>query len=133
MGKDIFIDVHIQVSPYISVSEGHYIAQHLHYLLMTKIPHVKDVTIHVDPEDDETVAPCMDLPSRTTLTAKWFNPWQEKFPCISHYGLHYLDGKLTIDVFLIHNGTESPLLKKHIISDLSKEPTIMVRFFSVLA
>ncbi len=67
MGGDILIDVHILVAPHISVSEGHYIAQHVHRTLVKKFMRVKDVIVHVDPEDDEITCPSFNLPSREVL------------------------------------------------------------------
>lgn len=98
MGSDTFIDVHIQVSPWISVSEGHYIAQHVHNKLMSKIKTIKDVTVHVDPEDDETSDPSLHLPSRSVLEKKLLRNWKKECSAIESWLLHYLDGKLTIDL-----------------------------------
>lgn len=67
MGSDVLIDVHILVSPKISVSEGHYIAQHVHHTLVKEIDCVKDVIVHVDPEDDEISCPSLHLPNRAIL------------------------------------------------------------------
>lgn len=98
MGQDIFIDVHILVAPFISVSEGHFIAQHVHHSLMNALDHIKDVTVHVDPEDDERFSPSLNLPSRSTLEREFLHRWQRDYPEISSMILHYLDGKLTIDL-----------------------------------
>jgi len=98
MGSDIFIDLHVQVDPMISVSEGHYIAQNVHQKLMKNIPGVKDVTVHIDPEDDEIHQPSQHLPNRETLETTFIKAWQEQFPEIQTCLLHYLEGKLTIDL-----------------------------------
>jgi cation diffusion facilitator family transporter len=99
MGPDIFIDVHIQVSPFISVSEGHYIAQHVHYLLMQHNADIKDVTVHVDPEDDEISPPSLNLPNRLTIEQNLINPWREQFPTLHHYTIHYAAGSVVLDLF----------------------------------
>jgi cation diffusion facilitator family transporter len=98
MGRDIFIDLHIQVSPSLSVSEGHFIAQNVHHQLMEQISNIKDVTVHVDPEDDETASPSLHLPNRTTLEKKFIHAWQTDYPCIQGWVIHYLEGKITIDL-----------------------------------
>ncbi len=130
MGGDIFLDLHIQVSPWITVSEGHFIAQHVHHALLHEIPSIKDVTVHVDPEDDETSNPSIHLPNRTLLEKSILQPWQEKFPDIQHWMIHYLDGQLTIDLFC-----SSPLKKNqidHIECDLKHHPVIIkIRLFTV--
>lgn len=98
MGADVFIDVHILVSPYISVSEGHYIAQHVHYHLIRLFAAIKDVTVHVDAEDDEMGCPSMHLPSRSQLESNWLRPWQIRFPMIDSWVLHFLEGKIEVDL-----------------------------------
>lgn len=98
MGKDILIDVHILVSPQISVSEGHYIAQHVHKALMNQIASIKDVIVHVDPEDDELSSPSLCLPSRSLLEEQLLREIQSDFPQILFWNLHYLDGKITLDI-----------------------------------
>lgn len=98
MGGDILIDVHILVSPSISVSEGHYIAQQVDRALVNHFAAVKDVTVHVDPEDDEECCPSLNLPNRQTLEEEFLLPWQAKCPDLVGWVLHYLDGKIFIDL-----------------------------------
>lgn len=107
MGSDIIVDVHILVSPFISVSEGHYIAQHVHRTLIDQIEKLKDVTIHVDPEDDELVCPSIHLPNRKLLEKNLLRTWQDACPAIHHWILHYLDGKIYIDLLISDIATES--------------------------
>ncbi len=133
MGHDIFIDVHILVAPYISVSEGHFIAQHVHNSLMNSLEHVKDVTVHVDPEDDECASPSLHLPSRNTLDSKFFQRWRHDFPDISAITLHYLDGKLRIDLECEHQFKQWQALYDHVQSDLEahQQLTIQIRLCCV--
>ncbi len=124
MGGDIFIDLHILVSPNISVSEGHFIAQHVHLALINQFERVKDVTVHVDPEDDELNSPSLHLPSRRTLEWEWLQKWQDAYPCIQAWNLHYLNGTLSIELIC-----ESPIpqeqdLCKRICDDLVHHPHI---------
>ncbi|PJD92876.1 MAG: cation-efflux pump [Legionella sp.] len=125
MGSDILIDVHILVSPCISVSEGHHIAQSVHASLTRVMHQVKDVTVHVDPEDDEVFAPSRDLPSRATLENTLLNRWSERFPHIQTYTLHYLDGKITIDILLDEQFDQGTELSDMIRQDLSTHPKIV--------
>ena len=125
MGRDIFIDVHVLVSPYISVSEGHYIAQHVHHALTEKLEHVKDVTVHIDPEDDETFSPSLHLPSRVNIENKILHRWRQEYPAIEHIVLHYLDGKLTIDVICEPKFNQWDAFVKYIQPDLRQEPQIL--------
>lgn len=98
MAGNILIDVHILVSPFISVSEGHYIAQHVHYTLLKQFTRIHDVIVHVDPEDDEEYCPSLTLPNRKSLEGSLLNAWREQFPQIKDWVLHYLEGQIHIDV-----------------------------------
>ncbi len=119
MGHDILVDVHVLVAPYLSVSEGHYIAQHVHQTLHRAIPEIKDVTVHIDPEDDERFCPSLHLPSRHQLEQLFLNRWQEDYPLIEYCLLHYLDGKLSLDVFCAHDFNEWDALSQRIDNDLA--------------
>ena len=130
MGGDIFLDLHIQVSPWITVSEGHFIAQHVHQALRHGIPSIKDVTVHVDPEDDETSNPSIHLPNRTMLEKSFLQPLQEKFPAIQYWMIHYLDGELTIDLFC--NKPLQQVQIENVEDNLKQQPLIIkIRLFTV--
>lgn len=103
MGTDVFVDVHVMVDPWISVSEGHYIAQHVHQSLIDRFENIKDVTVHIDPEDDESFSPAMYLPSRTTLEKEHFKRLYDRIPKIRHIVLHYLEGRLILDIIVPDN------------------------------
>ena len=120
MGSDIFIDLHAQVDPMISVSEGHFIAQNVHFQLMKSIPGVKDVTVHIDPEDDEIHKPSQHLPNRDALETMFVAAWREQFPEIQTCLLHYLEGKLTIDLIGDFNQAAHERLKTYVTNDLIK-------------
>ncbi len=120
MGGDIFIDVHIMVSPVISVSEGHFIAQHVHLALIDQLERVKDVTVHVDPEDDETCEPSFNLPNRQELELELLEKWRTDYPSIQHWVLHYLDGSLSIDLICDQTLEKSQTLQQRIEDDLSR-------------
>lgn len=49
-GADIAVDVHIQVRGSMTVTEAHKIAGHAKHNMMTMVPAVKDVIIHIEPE-----------------------------------------------------------------------------------
>lgn len=101
MGGHALADVHVQVSSHISVSEGHHIAERVMHSLMKAFPELQDVTVHIDPEDDECVSPSKHLPSREEVL-------QKLCPELNELGLseddtitlHYLDGKLHISFHL---------------------------------
>ncbi|KTD33728.1 cation efflux family protein [Legionella nautarum] len=118
MGGDIYIDVHILVNPYISVSEGHYIAQHVDKALVEQLDAVKDVTVHVDPEDDELNCPSLHLQNRTTLQEGLLSAWKNDFPELQTWTLHYLDGKMIIDLECAKGFKQWQALRERVTHDL---------------
>jgi cation diffusion facilitator family transporter len=126
MGGDIFVDVHVLVSPWISVSEGHHIAQRVHLALMNANPQIKDVTVHIDPEDDELASPSRHLPSRTALQKQLFDKWMQHFPDIQGFVLHYLDGQITVEIKLDKSFQQWVELEVMIVNDLQQYSNITV-------
>ncbi|MDX1837753.1 cation transporter [Legionella taurinensis] len=124
MGGDIFIDVHVLVDPFISVSEGHYIAQHVHHALMKQLTRVKDVTVHIDPEDDEISCPSLHLRNRRQLEKEILKPWQQAHPGIKDWTLHYLDGRLIIDLMVDETNHDQSALADTLRAALASHPEI---------
>lgn len=104
INNKILVDVHILVSSKISVSEGHYIGDQVRLALYRADPPITDVTVHVDPEDDETNMPSINLPGRDELLQELKKYWRaRKLPgveAIDKITLHYLNGKLYAEVYL---------------------------------
>ena len=99
---DALVDVHIQVDPRISVSEGHQIGEAVRQRLLDRVEEVTDVTVHIDPEDDESGSPSMALPLRAEildrLRGRWADAGVEVAP--EDVTLHYLNGRLHVEVVL---------------------------------
>lgn len=114
MGNDILIDVHILVDPFISVSEGHHIAHHVHRSLIKQLLNVRDVTVHVDPEDDELSSPSHNLESRGVLQEEFLTKWQKDYPVLQSWVIHYINGNLIIDLICYENKLQLQALYKHI-------------------
>jgi len=130
VGGAIFLDVHIQVSPFISVSEGHAIGQQVHYKIMQKIADVVDVTVHIDPEDDEVVAPSRGLPNRDELINLLKQRWQQQ-PVLAYLDnmvLHYLSGKLQLELHLpmawVKSNVDAHELQTQLQQAVSDQPNI---------
>lgn len=101
-GGDALVDVHIQVDPTLSVSEGHRIGEKVRNDLIARIEEVADVTVHIDPEDDEITSPCDHLPLRDELLPQLRAHWQgvPAAAAIEDLTLHYLDGRIHIELVL---------------------------------
>ena len=102
MGNAILVDVHLQVNSYLSVSEGHYIAEQVIQKLRKKYPEMQDITVHIDPEDDETSIPTKGLPSRNEIMSIIYPLIKETGIAedIINIVLHYIDGKIEIEIYL---------------------------------
>jgi len=107
-GADALIDVHILVDPVLSVSEGHQIGEQVRAGLIEQMEDISDVTVHIDPEDDE-LAPCKRLPLRDEILQRLEQQWQalDLGPGIDRVMLHYLNGKVHVDVFVKMKGLEA--------------------------
>ncbi|MDH3899502.1 MAG: cation diffusion facilitator family transporter [Gammaproteobacteria bacterium] len=101
-GSDALVDVHILVDPALSVSEGHQIGESVRARLVAGDDDVADVTVHIDPEDDELASPCTHLPLRDEILRRLDAQWDalQPRPAISRVVLHYLDGRVNVDVFV---------------------------------
>ena len=100
MGGEALVDVHVIVDPHLSVSEGHYIGEKVRRRLIEEVDEVSDVMVHVDPEDDEKMAPSLHLPNRAWIEAQLHEKWQG-LAIASNIGrltFHYLDGKIEIEL-----------------------------------
>ncbi len=109
IGADALVDVHIQVEPHISVSEGHYISETVRAKLIKEIEEVIDVMVHIDPEDDEIAPQNTKLPLRYEILKKINSAWAgiEEAEKVENITLHYLQGKIQIELLLplaiLHN------------------------------
>lgn len=100
-GGDALIDLHLQVDPRISVSEGHQIGDTVRRRLLDSIEEVTDVTVHIDPEDDEQNSPCDKLPLRGDLIDALEARWKHlEYIQADNLTLHYLGGKLQVELGL---------------------------------
>jgi cation diffusion facilitator family transporter len=101
-GNNIFLDVHIQVDPHFSVSEGHYISEQVIISLKKSFEKIIDVTVHIDPEDDQKFILSKDLPKREDVLSLLKDHCQSlpRYAEIQKVVLHYLNGKLIIELYL---------------------------------
>lgn len=103
-GSYIFVDLHIIVDPKLTVSEGHHIGEEVHAALFKKVKNLYDVTVHIDPENDEIAHPSLHLPNREQLRELLKQHWSllPGYEHIQKMNLHYLEGKLSVEIFISH-------------------------------
>lgn len=102
IGGEIIVDVHVLVAPWLSVTEGHMISQAVMDRLLQEVAEISDVTVHIDPEDDEAGSPTQDLPLRQQAMEKLARCWSSipEVEEVQQTILHYQDGKIDIDLYL---------------------------------
>ena len=102
MAGEALVDVHIQVAPHISVSEGHYVSETVRARVIKEIEEVADVMVHIDPENDEVTPPNTRLPLRHTLMARLEQQWQDVAAAcrIQDVTLHYLESHIQVELKL---------------------------------
>lgn len=102
MGGKALVDVHLQVSGDISVSEGHQISETVRQRVIQEFDAVHDVLVHIDPEDDEIYTSDVDLPLRNKITQD-INQVISRITgaqAVEKLTLHYLCGVINVELVL---------------------------------
>lgn len=115
MGPDVIVDVHLQVRPSISVSEGHQIGLHVTRRLKKQYSHIRDVTFHIDAEDDDhngEHATSASLPLRDEVIKTLKHAWQGLISIENEQkiNLHYLNNKVSVELFINASSKTPPNL-----------------------
>ncbi len=102
MGNSVLGDIHVQVNPYLSVSEGHHIAESVMTKLRRNFPEMNDITVHIDPEDDEVASLSKTLPNRHDLMIKIYPHLQALNIdlAVHNINLHYVKGKIELEIIV---------------------------------
>lgn len=100
MAHQALVDAHVQVAARISVSEGHRIAESARARVLREHPEVLDVLVHIDPEDDLDIdLAAVRLPGREALLQE-LKPMLAGLPPPEKVVLHYLSGRVEVEIFL---------------------------------
>ncbi|WP_165854867.1 cation diffusion facilitator family transporter [Marinobacter sp. JSM 1782161] len=105
MGSDILLDLHLLVSPVISVSEGHEIGVHVTQRIREAYPDIREVTFHIDAEDDAGNEPsAIQLPTRRETIQSLETAWRDHLEpeTLRSLRLHYLGRHVSVEVY-VHN------------------------------
>lgn len=104
MAHQALVDAHVMVNSRISVSEGHRIAETARANVLLAHPEVLDVLVHIDPEDDiDPDLSASRLPGREALLEEVM-PLLDGLPPPLRVLLHYLNGRVEVEVFFDHAG-----------------------------
>jgi cation diffusion facilitator family transporter len=111
MGEDIYVDLHIQVDSYISVSEGHMIADTVRNQLLVQFRNIADVLVHTDPENDEEKE-SIDYwpPSRKELINDVRDCLGDYYSLVDEIKIHYLNGSVELEVIFLLSPLEHDLV-----------------------
>lgn len=103
MAHQALVDAHVQVDPRISVSEGHRIAESARAAVLRDHPEVIDVLVHIDPQDDrDPDLAALTLPGREGVLRE-LEPLLAGLPASHRVVLHYLNGRVEVEVYLEHH------------------------------
>ena len=101
-GGAILSDLHLQVDSWITVSEGHYIADQVYAELISSGLEISDVLVHIDAEDDQHDSRTAKLPNRHDIEMRLTHCYGQ-LPganTIQKINLHYLGGRLHVELVL---------------------------------
>lgn len=119
MAHQALVDAHVQVDSWISVSEGHRIAESARARVLREHPEVLDVLVHIDPEDDmEPDLAAMRLPPRDVVLAE-LKPLLVGLPEPEKVILHYRCGRVEVELFVGHGFFENGEGLKRLEGELS--------------
>jgi cation diffusion facilitator family transporter len=120
MADRVFLDVHVQVAPYLSVSEGHYVSESVEQALYQSFDAVADVTVHIDVEDEAHEIEGW-LPAGRATIMGYVSPVFKAAECggaLDKVILHYLKGQIEVEVFMLSDKFKA---KKSSARDLQDE------------
>jgi cation diffusion facilitator family transporter len=101
MAHQALVDAHIQVSPRISVSEGHHIAEAARLRVLDNYPKVFDVLVHIDTENDlDPSLPGGKPPGRDVLMGRLESILGEDLTQFEKIVLHFFGQQMEAEVFL---------------------------------
>ena len=106
IGGEIFAETHAQVDPYLSVTQGHEIAHRVIKRVENAVPGLKELTVHIDPEDDEHENP--ELPDCSNVEESIRKIWSE---------FHDASELEYVRLHVLYDGIESELRISSSISD----------------
>jgi len=105
-GAKILLELHLQVAPYLSVSESHHLGDRVMMKLLREFDSIGHIIFHIDTEHDDDPRDAARLPLRDEVTVKVDEALQSAATVAGaaverrHIGLHYLREKIEVEVFL---------------------------------
>ena len=100
MGHNILLDVHLVVSPEISVSEGHQIGMQVVKAMRDSLDNILDINFHIDAENNEIHPQTSEqLPARAEIREALLQHI-DNLPSNNRLRLHYLRNRVHMELFM---------------------------------
>jgi len=102
MADRVLCDAHVQVDPRLTVSEGHRVSDAVYLRVRAAHPEVRDVLVHIDPEDDGELqaVPPGPLPERDEILAHMRKLLGPGFADPRRVQIHYLGQRVEVEIIL---------------------------------
>lgn len=122
MGSEMVLELHLQVAPYLSASESHYVGDQVVARLLKDFGSIKHIIFHIDTEDDDSLSYCAVLPMRQEITELVDTELQQVDPGYRRekLTLHYVRGKVEMDLFLSHTENAPTLDTRSVSKELNQ-------------
>ncbi len=132
MGSQVLLEMHVQVAPHLSASEGHYVGDLAVYALQNRFDDLSHIIFHIDTYDDEPfhgeAMPVM--PSRKEIKAVLFQQMDQllgshdNFQLTLYYDPSYVDIELKLQQEFIAKldeiGLSLPAFRAHIEQEMGR-------------
>lgn len=137
----ILLDGHVQVSPRISVSEGHFVGTVVYAKIKELVPNLLDATIHIDAENDDYIYKNLQAVTKTSNREKINQLLQNHSPKlpgidqITQMTLHYLANRVEIVLLLPlsvldqHQKSDLYTLYEGCLNQLTDIKSVTINFF----
>lgn len=111
MADRVLCDAHVQVDPRLTVSEGHRVSDSVYLRVRATHPEVRDVLVHIDPEDDGElqVVPPGPLPERGEILARVRELLGPGSVEPRRVQIHYLGQRVEVEIILPATPDEAAL------------------------
>jgi cation diffusion facilitator family transporter len=126
MADRVLCDAHVQVDPRLTVSEGHRVSDAVYLRVRSAHPEVRDVLVHIDPEDDGELqaVPPGPLPERSEIVARMRELLGPGIAEPRRIQLHYLGQRVEVEIILpsAPDATELEALRARRLAWLAGQP-----------
>lgn len=120
MADRVLCDAHIQVGPRLTVSEGHRISDSVFFRIRAAHPDVRDILVHIDPEDDTDLQtpPPGPLPERRDVLTNIKALLGDEIEPL-RLQIHYLG--LRVEIELMLSGADWHRVDQHALKQRTRE------------